>query len=322
MIGVILLNLGGPDSSKAVKPFLYNLFSDRDIIRLGPSFLQKTIASIIVNTRAKKTMKAYDMIGGRSPLLDITSAQAQALERVLNTSSAAKHPSGYFKIYVGMRYWHPFIEEAVDLTQKDDLSRVIALSLYPQYSVATTGSSVKNFESAAKRYYIDYLCVTSWFKHPGYIDAIIKKIKEGMTGFKERPALLFSAHSLPRRLIDGGDPYVDEIHGTIEAITKRIDIQWYLSYQSKTGQVKWLEPTTERMLSELAGKGIKNLLVVPVSFVSDHIETLYEIDIVYKDSAQRLGINLKRIASLNTSPDFIEALADIVTKNAEERGWI
>lgn len=331
MTGVILLNMGGPDSLDAVKPFLKNLFADRDIIRLGPSFLQKPIASLIIQKRLKKTLDAYSLIGGRSPLLDITNAQARALEELLNKVSGVRcqvseetrdeNSSLPFKVYVGMRYWHPLIEDTVRQMHYDGIKKVLAVSLYPQYSVATTGSTIKKFKDIADRYPIEYFCVTSWFAHPLYIDSVIEKIEDGMRSFNEKPVVLFSAHSLPKKFVDEGDPYVKEIKGTIESITKKIDIQWHLSYQSKTGPVKWLEPTTEHMLQELAKEGVKNLLVVPISFVSDHIETLYEIDMVYKDMSQGLGINLKRTESLNTSPKFVEALTDIVIANIKTLGW-
>ena len=310
MIGVILLNLGGPDSIDAVRPFLYNLFSDREIIRLGPSSSRNQYSSYN-RDEARKTLAAYNLIGGKSPLLDITSAQAKALEEML-----------HMRVYVGMRYWHPFTEESLEQMHKEGINRIIALSLYPQYSVATTGSSIKHFKDAAAKYSFEYSCVTSWFNHPLYIDALAAQIEEGLKGFDTKPAVLFSAHSLPQKLVTSGDPYVNEIRGTIEALTKRLDLQWSLSYQSKTGPVKWLEPSTEQMLHELAGKGIKDLLVVPISFVSDHIETLYEIDILYTEMAKHLGITLKRIESLNTSAKFIEALADIVLKKVADSGWI
>ncbi|GER93518.1 ferrochelatase [hot springs metagenome] len=314
--------MGGPDSLDSVKPFLRNLFSDRDIIKLGPSFLQKPIASLIIRKRLESVRKAYSLIGGKSPLLDITKAQAKALEESLNSSQFAVHGSRLFKVYVGMRYWHPFIEDAVDHAIRDGISRILALSLYPHYSIATTGSSLKKFEDAIKKYHVDYSSVTSWFNHPLYINALVENIQKGLKAFDKKPVVLFSAHSLPQKFIDNGDPYVNEIQGTINTILKKIDIQWYLSYQSKTGPVKWLEPTTEHMLHELSEKGVKNLLVVPISFVSDHIETLYEIDILYKGMAKELGMNLKRIESLNTSSKFIEALADIVIKGVKDIGWI
>lgn len=324
MLGIILLNMGGPDSLQAVKPFLQNLFSDRDIIRLGPSFLQKPIASLIIRNRLESVEEAYSLIGGKSPLLDITNAQAKALEESLISSLSSHHSSLSFKVYVGMRYWHPFISETIDRMSKDGVNKVIALSLYPHYSVATTGSTIKKFREDISRYPIEYSCITSWFNHPIYIDAIIEKIKKGFESFHSelKTPVLFSAHSLPKRFIEKGDPYVKEIRGTIDAITRKIDIEWYLSYQSKTGPVKWLEPTTEQMIHELAGKGVKNLLVVPISFVSDHIETLYEIDIIYKGMASDLGMDIRRIESLNTSPRFIEALADMVVSRMKDKGWI
>ncbi len=322
MIGVILLNMGGPDSLDAVKPFLQNLFSDRDIIRLGPSFLQKPIASLIIGRRLKSVMEAYSLIGGKSPLADITAAQAKALEESLNSSLITHHSSLPFKVYVGMRYWHPFIENAVDHALKDGAERILGLSLYPHYSIATTGSSVKKFDEVIKKYHVDHFCITSWFNHPLYINVLVENIRQGLRSFDKKPIVLFSAHSLPKKFIDKGDPYVNEINGTIQAIIKKMDIEWRLSYQSKTGPVKWIEPTTEHMLHELAEEGVKDLLVVPISFVSDHIETLYEIDILYKDMAQELGINLKRVESLNTAPKFIESLKDIVITTAKNEGWL
>lgn len=303
--------MGGPDSLDAVKPFLQNLFSDRDIIRLGPAFLQKPLASLIINLRLKKTKELYGLIGGRSPLAEITEAQAKRLEEFLN-SGPAQPRSERLKVYVGMRYWRPFIADTVTQMKRDGVTEILAVSLYPHYSAATTGSTMKMFEEVMKVHGMRYSSVTSWFNHPGYIASLIEKIEEGMKGFAERPAVLFSAHSLPMKFIEEGDPYEREISGTIKAITQRMDIDWHLSFQSKTGPVKWLGPSTEHMLHELSLKGVKDLLVVPISFVSDHIETLYEIDILYKDMAKGLGINMKRTEALNTSPKFIEALGDIV----------
>ncbi|MBF0559573.1 MAG: ferrochelatase, partial [Nitrospirae bacterium] len=261
VIGVILLNLGGPDSIAAIKPFLHNLFSDRDIIRLGPGFLQKTIASIIIRAKLKKTVANYNLIGGKSPLLSITSAQAEALAKQLNANAESQNLLKY-KVYVGMRYWHPFTEESLEQMHKEGIKKVIAISLYPHYSVATTGSSIKHFRNAAAKYPLEYACVTSWFNHPLYIEALAERIREGLKSFDSGATVLFSAHSLPKKLVDAGDPYVNEIRATIEALAEKLNLQWHLSYQSKTGPVKWLEPTTDEMLHELASKGIKDLLVV------------------------------------------------------------
>lgn len=314
MIGVVLLNMGGPDSLEAVKPFLLNLFNDRDIIRLGPAFLQSSIAKLIVNKRLKESMHNYSLIGGKSPLLEITKAQASALEACLKAKG-----KGDFRLYVGMRYWHPFIEDTIRQMYDDGIRDVVALTLYPHFSRATTGTSMKVFEQVAKKFDLNYSLITSWYDHEGYINALVSKINEAMQGFHDKPIVLFSAHSLPQKFIEQGDPYKKHTEATITAIKSKIHIEYRLAFQSKTGPVKWLEPSTEDMLKRLAKEGYKDVLVVPISFVSDHIETLYEIDMLYKDLATSLGINLKRTKSLNTSPDFIEALADLVLRNLPQK---
>ncbi|MDI6890406.1 MAG: ferrochelatase [Thermodesulfovibrionales bacterium] len=358
-IGVILLNLGGPDSLQAVRPFLYNLFSDRKIIRLGSPFLQRPIAWLISSLRSKKTEKIYSLIGGRSPILDITSKQAEALEEALNQKSvrpASRSEAGEvrsqesppptppprggrvregvkFKVYVGMRYWHPLIEEVIPEIYNTGIRKLIAISMYPHYSYATAGSSLSRLKEVLSGYPIEVFCISSWFNHPLYIDALVDVIKKGLESFAINSELrtqnselkmpvLFSAHNLPERLIKEGDPYVNQILGTIGEIIKRLNIEWHLSYQSKSGPVKWLEPSTEEVLKRFAELGYKNILLAPISFVSDHIETLYEIDILYKNMARRLGMVLKRVASLNTHHLFIEALKDMVMKGLKEKGWM
>jgi ferrochelatase len=335
-IGIILLNLGGPDSLQAVRPFLYNLFSDRNIIRLGPSFMQKPLAYLISTFRSKKTEKMYSFIGGKSPIVDITNAQAKALEEELKSkiqsASGGLNSEFVFKVYVAMRYWHPFTEEVIPDIYKKGMKKVVALSLYPHYSVTTTGSSVLKLKEVLKDYPLETSYISEWFNHPLYIEALVDLIKEGMESFHMKSKIqnpksktdihiLFSAHSLPQEFIDRGDPYVDHVKGTISAITNVLPVTWHLSYQSKTGPVKWLEPATEDKLKELARDGARNILVVPISFVSDHIETLYEIDILYKNMAQELGITLKRVNSLNIHPVFIKALADMVIQNVKKEGW-
>ncbi|HYQ47882.1 MAG TPA: ferrochelatase [Thermodesulfovibrionales bacterium] len=331
-IGVLLVNLGGPDSLAAVRPFLFNLFSDREIIRLGPPFLQKPLAWLISSLRSGKTRDAYALIGGKSPINDITKAQAAALEKELNRSVADARGT-LFTVAVGMRYWSPFFEEAVRNIHNQGTRRLLVLSLYPHYSVATTGSSLSHLRKLLSAYPdIAIHAIESWYDDAGYIDALSVQILQGVqtfgTGEGAMPAardkdihLLFSAHSLPVTFIEEGDPYVDHIMGTIRALAEKIDIPWSLSYQSKSGPVAWLEPSTERMLGDLARKGVKNLLVVPISFVSDHIETLYEIDILYKNMAADLGIHLERTKSLNTAPEFITALRDMVLKGIKEAAW-
>jgi len=353
-IGILLLNLGGPDSLDAVRPFLYNLFSDREIIRLGPSLMQKPLAWLIATLRSKKTGRYYSMIGGKSPILDITRAQAKALEETLNSAADAetrrhgdKHVSpsqgisqsplrrvspSSLKVYVGMRYWHPFIDDVLFEMHKNGIEKVIALSLYPQYSVTTSGSSARRVDRVAADYPIEVHHISSWHNHPLYIVALADVIKKGLESFSapssdSHPSsaddihLLFSAHSLPRKIIDEGDPYEQQTIETVQAVVTKVPLKWHLSYQSKSGPVEWLEPSTEEKLKELARDGVKNILVVPISFVSDHIETLYEIDILYKTMAEKLGMNLKRVDSLNTHPLFIKALEEIVIKGLREKGW-
>ncbi len=342
-IGVVLLNLGGPDSLRAVKPFLFNLFSDREIIKLGPPFLQKPLAWLISSFRSKKTKKMYSLIGGKSPILDITKAQADALEESLNRSPFTVHRSLLFKVYVGMRYWHPFIMDTVDKIQRDGIKHLIVLSLYPHYSKTTTGSAISEFKRAVSRFTIHdsrftIKYIEQWYDFPQYIDSLAELMGKGISEFKGNDFdVLYSAHSLPEVFIREGDPYLDHIKATISALNSLLvtpvkgrgpngtlrrhssPLRWHLSFQSKNVTVKWLEPSTEKAIIKLSNEGCKNLFVIPISFVSDHIETLYEIDVLYKGIAKKHGINLKRCQPLNTSEKFIDALKELVIKKVEER---
>jgi ferrochelatase len=272
--------------------------------------------------RAGKTRSAYALIGGKSPINEITSAQAAALERELRESGTGKPD---FRVFVGMRYWSPLIDDVVSEIYNEGVRRLIALSLYPHYSLATTGSSLSRLKRVLASYPdITVHAIESWYDHPLYINALVEQIQKGVQSFRSSSAdvhVLFSAHSLPMKFIREGDPYADHIMATIRAVTAKTSISWSLSYQSKSGPVAWLEPSTETMLERLAARGVKDLLVVPISFVSDHIETLYEIDILYKDMAAALGIKLERTESLNLSPTFIAALKDIVIQGMKEAGW-
>jgi ferrochelatase len=273
----------------------------------------------------------YRLIGGRSPILDITTRQAEFLESTLNDGSGVIDQ--LFRVYVGMRYWHPLIEEIVSQIHKDGIKKLVAISMYPHYSAATTGSALSRLREIISGYPIKVSSITSWFDHPLYIDALGDVIKKGLKSFGITSELrtqnselnipvLFSAHNLPENLIKAGDPYVNQIQGTIGEIKKKLNIQWHLSYQSKSGPVKWLDPSTEEVIKRFAEMGYKRILLVPISFVSDHIETLFEIDVLYKNIAKRLGIVLKRTDSLNTNPLFIKALKDLVIKRVKEEGWI
>lgn len=310
--GVILLNLGGPDTLRAVRPFLYNLFSDREIIRLGPSDLfQKPLAWLISTLRAPKARGYYSQIGGGSPILKITMEQARLLETELSVS-------GYYRVYVGMRYWRPYIKDALAQAKSDGMDRVIGLSMYPHYSRATTGSSESALKSALIDMPLPCAFARPYYDHPMYIDALADLINKAGVGADTM--LLFSAHSLPVSFIEEGDPYVRHILATIAAVTAKINAPYRIGYQSRSGPVKWLTPATEDVIKEAAKEGVKDLLMVPISFVSDHIETLYEIDILYKRLAGGLGMGFRRTESLNTHPMFIAALKDAALRAVEDAG--
>jgi protoporphyrin/coproporphyrin ferrochelatase len=304
---VILLQMGGPDSLEAVKPFLLNLFTDREIIKIGPAWLQPLIARMIVRRRAPKVAEKYREIGGKSPIRELTQAQADALSAELG-----------IPCYVGMRYWHPFMADTLKQVVESGAQKIVALSLYPHYSRATSGSSFNDLTRCLADIDGDFevVRIPHFYDHPLYIDAMAEKIAAGLAGFPDPLSvqLLFSAHSLPQSFIDEGDPYLDHIKTTVQLVMERFsDVQHHLAFQSRAGPVKWLEPSTDDKLQELAADGCKQLLMVPLSFVSDHIETLHEIDLEYAGEARKMGIHdFRRIESLNSSPTFIRCLAELV----------
>ena len=318
-VGVILLNLGGPETLADVEPFLVNLFSDREIIRLSPfPFLQKIIARRIAAKRAPKSREAYRLIGGGSPLARITGEQAKALQ-------AALLVEGCFVVRMAMRYWQPGAEVALEEFAQAGIRRIVALTLYPHYSRATTGSSLDALRKAiaASGYDFELAEVREWPEQPEYVAFLAQSIREGMAGFGGEPAqLVYSAHSLPVSFIREGDPYLDQIKRTIVAVEKSTGLNGRLCFQSRSGPVEWLAPSTPEMLARLASEGVKNVLMMPISFVSDHVETLYEIDIQYRELAVSLGLHLERTDSLNTSPGFIRGLSVLVSDCCRQRGWL
>lgn len=298
--GVLLLNMGGPDSVTAVKPFLYNLFKDPYIANFG--IMQKPLAWLISNLRAGKVKKAYEKIGGGSPLKEITEKQAQALQEALGEK---------FMVKAGMRYWHPFIEKAVNDFERWGIKKIVALSLYPQFCRATTSSVLNKFKELAEGKF-DFTVIDSWCDYPPFVSAWVNKIEEALKKYGDC-FILFSAHGIPLSLHKKGDPYVSEVERTVRAIVEKMKLTgWKICYQSRTGPLRWTEPSVEQTIEELAEKGIKKALLVPVSFVSDCIETLYEIDILYRKRAQSVGVELHRVESLNASADFISALKNLV----------
>jgi ferrochelatase len=316
-LGVILFNLGGPETQADVRPFLFNLFSDPEIVRLPVRAMQKPLAWLIATARHKKSAANYQLIGGGSPLRRITDEQAAALGDELKRRGLDA------RIYVGMRYWHPFTETAVEQIVRDGITDLIALPLYPQFSVSTTGSSFKDFVALLDRRaglpQIRRRYITRWHTHPAYIAALSRQIREAAAKFPDpdprRIHLLFSAHSVPVSYIEKGDPYLRHIEETVRLASENLDNQHpvHLSFQSKVGPVKWLEPSTDQKLRALKTAGAEQVLAIPISFVSEHIETLYELDILYKDLAAELGFRrYDRVPALNTDPPFIKALADLV----------
>jgi ferrochelatase len=318
-LGVLLLNFGGPQTLADVRPFLFNLFSDPDIIRIKSDGLRRAIAWVIATTRQRKSRRLYQQIGGGSPLRAITEAQAAALRALLADRGCRA------RVYIGMRCWQPSIDEAVAQVAADPVGQLVVLPLFPQFSIPTTGSCLNYFRAVAEKAKLpdrmDIFCIPTWFEEPLYLEAVVKQIREAQERFSNRTPseihLLYSAHSIPARYIEEGDPYLKQTRKTVELIDERLGGRFpsTLAFQSKVGPVKWLGPATPDVLAQLGRRGISRVLVVPVSFVSDHIETLQEIDIEYRKLAQKAGIReFHRASSLNTDPGFIEALAHITLK--------
>jgi ferrochelatase len=315
-VGVLLLNLGGPEKLEDVRPFLFNLFADPEIIRLPSPLLQKPLAWLIATLRSKKSQANYKQIGGGSPLLKITEAQGAALQERLTAQGEAA------QIYVGMRYWHPFTEEALEQIKGDRLQRLVILPLYPHFSISTSGSSFRVLEEIWKKdtslRQMEYTLIPSWYDHPGYVQAMADLILTELAKFAnpDEVHIFFSAHGVPQSYVDeAGDPYQSEIETCTRLIMAALNRPnaHTLAYQSRVGPVEWLKPYTEDALMELGRQGVADLLVVPISFVSEHIETLQEIDIEYREIAEEAGIhNFQRVPALNTYPGFINALADLV----------
>ncbi|NPA13114.1 MAG: ferrochelatase [Aquificae bacterium] len=302
---VVLLNMGGPDSLQAVEPFLYNLFSDHNIIRI-PKVIQKPVAKVISKVRGKKVREYYKAIGGKSPQREQTEKQAEALKRALGDG---------FDVFVAMRYWHPLTEEAVERIKKGNYQKVILLPLYPHYSKTTTGSSFQEFEKHYKGIKTPLVKIHSYHNHPTFIKSWVENIKQNLPNYQDY-YFLFSAHSLPKKVILEGDPYQKQIEENVKLIMENFNNPYTLSYQSKVSPVEWIKPFTDETIKRLASEGVKKLAVIPISFVSEHIETLYELDIQYKELANSLGIqDYRRIPTFVDFPPFIQALKEITVEH-------
>ena len=315
-VGIVLLNLGGPERIQDVGPFLYNLFADPEIIRLPIPALQKPLAWLISTLRSNKSQEAYRSIGGGSPLRRITDQQARELQSLLRQRDVDA------TTYVAMRYWHPFTESAVADMKADGIEQVVVLPLYPHFSISTSGSSFRELQrlrQGDERFaQLPLRAIRSWHDHPGYLKAMAQLIEREIDACVDPSTahVFFSAHGVPKSYVEeAGDPYQKEIESCAELIMKTLGREnpWTLAYQSRVGPVEWLQPYTEEALEELGEKGVKELVVVPISFVSEHIETLEEIDIEYREIATEAGVsNFRRVPALDTDPTFIASLADLV----------
>src|SRR5229473_61202 len=326
-VGVVLFQLGGPDSHEAVEPFLYNLFCDPDIIPLGPlgGIVRKPLAWWISRRRAQNVAHHYDRIGGHSPIRVLTDRQARAL-------AGALRPTIEPRVTIAMRYWHPLTQEAVAEINREPLDELVLLPLYPQSSFATTRSSLREWGRvyAPSRPPVPVHVIEHFYCHPLYIEALVEKIALSLRQF-DRPAevhLVFSAHGLPLSLIERGDPYPRQVEGTVRLILERgaqISARagdhgaWpathALCYQSKVGRQKWLEPSLAQTIERLARAGVKQMLVAPIAFVTEHIETLHEINIEARAEAEKLGVEkFRMMPAVGDSPRFIAALVDLVLR--------
>ena len=319
---IVLFNLGGPDDLASVEPFLVNLFRDREIIQLpGGAALQPLMARLIAKVRGRSVRNNYRRIGGGSPQLRITRDQARALENRLNAGAGGSHN---YRVFIAMRYTRPSAEDALTAIAAAGIRRIVTLTLFPHWSKATTGSSRNEFDRtlaspAWRRARFDITHIEHYADNPLYLDAVAATVRSAWNVIpaqrRARAVILFSAHGLPQRFIDEGDPYVEHIDATRFGVLERLNLpnRQLLAFQSRTGPVKWTRPGTEEVLAELGDAGVSDVLIVPLSFVSDHIETLYEVDMLFADAARAAGITgYYRPPALNTHPLFIEALAGLV----------
>jgi protoporphyrin/coproporphyrin ferrochelatase len=314
-IGVVLFQLGGPDSLEAVEGFLYNLFCDPEIINfMGASLARRPLARWIARRRSDVVRSHYEAIGGKSPILELTNRQASLL-------ATALAPEFDARVVVAMRYWHPLTEEAIQALGGASYEKLILLPLYPHYSFATTGSSLKEWQRVYLSDGVPVRVVNDFHDHPLYIAAVTERINEALAKLSapEQVHLIFSAHGLPLSLVQQGDPYPKQIETTVRLVREKgkWPNRYTLCYQSRVGKQKWLEPSLVDTIAKLAKGGTKRMLVIPISFVTEHIETLHEINIEAREEAEKLGVkDFSMVPALDDSPTFIRALADLVRQAA------
>ncbi len=318
--GIVMLNLGGPKDLDEVEPFLLELFADEEIIQLPA---QRYLGPFIAKRRVRSVQANYQDIGGGSPILAWTTDQGRGMCQRLDDLSPGTAPH---RFYVAFRYASPKSEDALARMKADGVRRAVAFTQYPQFSCATTGSSLNELWRAARRLGLqrdfEWSVIDRWFAHPRFVEAMTETVRAGLDGFasEERDDVLivFSAHSLPMSVVNRGDAYPAEVGATVHAVMERLGYahEYLVSYQSEVGPVPWLGPSTESVVRELGAKKRRNVLVVPVAFTSDHIETLHELDIEYGHLAAEVGIaNYRRAPALNDAPLFLDALAEIVAEH-------
>ncbi|MDA7714518.1 ferrochelatase [Candidatus Pelagibacter sp.] len=313
---IILFNLGGPDKLENVEPFLFNLFNDPAILNL-PTLLRYPLARLISNRRAPVAKKIYAELGGSSPILKLTKEQSDALEIKLNQTQEVDE----YKCFIIMRCWNPRAKDVIKDVQLYGPDEVVLMPLYPQYSAATSGSSIKEWKDVCKKnsYHVKTSTICCYPTDKNFINAhtkeIIKKIKD-LKNFK----LIFSAHGLPEKNIKKGDPYQWQVEQSVKKIVESLNdenLDWILSYQSRVGPLKWIGPSTETIIIENSKIG-KHIVLVPIAFVSEHSETLVELDIEYKEIADANGCkNYTRVPALGINEDFIKAMSELIIKKDE-----
>jgi len=317
---VVLLNLGGPSTQEDVHPFLLRLFSDREIIQLP---VQKYLSQWIAMRRTPKIQQQYQKIGGGSPIRKWTEEQGKAMIEQLDKLCPETAPHKY---YIAFRYASPLTDDAVMEMKKDGVKRAVAFTQYPQFSCSTTGSSLNELYRVLHKQGMDkdiqWSVIDRWHSQPGLIKAFVKKITESLNHYppedRDKVVILFSAHSLPMKVVNRGDPYPQEVSATVHEVMEGLDWShpYRLVWQSQVGPLPWLGPQTGDALKGLAEKGWKHVLVVPIAFTSDHVETLYEIDLEYGHQAKEHGMHgFRRAESLNTDPAFIEAMSQTVASH-------
>ncbi|MCI5060097.1 MAG: ferrochelatase [Alphaproteobacteria bacterium] len=319
-IAVILFNLGGPDRKESIKPFLFNFFMDKNIIRL-PLFVRFFLAKLISIRRSKREAgDSYAELGDKSPLLENSLDQARALENVLNE----KAKDMTYRVFVCMRYWHPMAPEIIAKVQDFDPEEIIRLPLYPQFSTTTTRSSFQNWDKACQKIKFDKpttsICCYPW--EEGFIRSSADHIREVYSLAKKEtgklPRVLFSAHGLPEKVVKDGDPYQWQCEQSAEAIALATGIEnldWQICYQSRVGPLKWIGPSTEEALEKAAADQVP-VVILPHAFTQEHVETLVEIEIEYRELAEKMGLHdFYRVPTVGVSPYFIEGLAEQVVKH-------